>query len=108
MLEFLVLLCRRKAHSALGFDSCRVFVKSIEVSAYIYVHEHWRLVELPWDSPWTWLLAFLGVDLGYYWAHRMAHGEHGSCGANLHQGQFTSRGQFTLRVSSPKGQILQE
>ena len=58
------------------FGSCfRVFIKSIEVSAYIYVHEHYCIVELPWDSPWTWLFSFLAVDLGYYWAHRMGHGK---------------------------------
>ena len=26
-----------------------------------------RVVELPWSSPWTWLLTALLVDLGYYW-----------------------------------------
>ncbi|XP_074122689.1 alkylglycerol monooxygenase [Sminthopsis crassicaudata] len=51
----------------------RLFFRSIELSAYIYVWENYRLFELPWDSLWTWYLTFLGVDLGYYWFHRMAH-----------------------------------
>nr|XP_020855695.1 alkylglycerol monooxygenase isoform X4 [Phascolarctos cinereus] len=50
-----------------------LFFRSIEFSTYIYVWEKYRLFNLPWDSPWTWHLTFLGVDLGYYWFHRMAH-----------------------------------
>ena len=44
-------------------------------SAYVWVYEHFCLVELPWDSPVTWWIAMLGVDFGYYWLHRMAHGK---------------------------------
>ncbi|XP_053119295.1 alkylglycerol monooxygenase [Hemicordylus capensis] len=47
--------------------------RSVELTTYIYVWESYRLLELPWDSPWTWYLTFLGVDFGYYWFHRMAH-----------------------------------
>ncbi|ELU13136.1 hypothetical protein CAPTEDRAFT_175959 [Capitella teleta] len=50
-----------------------LMVRNIEASAYIYVFEHYRIAELPWDSWVTWLLCMLGVDLGYYWVHRMAH-----------------------------------
>lgn len=45
------------------------------MTSYIYIWENYRLVDLPWDSPWTWYLTFLGVDFGYYWFHRMAHGK---------------------------------
>ncbi|KAK2096256.1 hypothetical protein P7K49_025290 [Saguinus oedipus] len=47
---------------------------SVELTSYIYIWENYRLFNLPWDSPWTWYLTFLGVDFGYYWFHRMAHG----------------------------------
>lgn len=47
--------------------------RSLELSGYIYVWNNLRLLELPWDSAWTWWLAFLGVDFGYYWVHRCAH-----------------------------------
>lgn len=53
----------------------RLFFRSIELTSYIYIWENYRLIILPWDSPWTWYLTFLGVDLGYYWFHRMAHGK---------------------------------
>ncbi|XP_048882956.1 alkylglycerol monooxygenase [Brienomyrus brachyistius] len=51
----------------------KLFAKGLEISCYIYVWENYRLLELPWDSPWTWWLAFLGVDFGYYWLHRLSH-----------------------------------
>ncbi|XP_062612863.1 alkylglycerol monooxygenase-like [Saccostrea cucullata] len=47
--------------------------RSVELVTYIWVYEHFNLVDLPWDSPWTWLLGFLGVDFGYYWVHRCGH-----------------------------------
>lgn len=53
----------------------RLFFRSIEVTSYVYVWENYRLCSLPWDSPWTWYLTFIGVDFGYYWFHRMAHGK---------------------------------
>ncbi|MCJ8740254.1 hypothetical protein PDJAM_G00056780 [Pangasius djambal] len=50
-----------------------LFVRSLEVSIYIYVWNNFHILELPWDSAWTWWLAFLGVDFGYYWVHRCSH-----------------------------------
>lgn len=50
-----------------------VAFRGVEVASYIYIWNNYRLIELPWDSPWTWWLTFLGVDFGYYWFHRMAH-----------------------------------
>ena len=47
---------------------------TVGVASYAWIYEHWRLADLPWDSALTWWLAFLGVDCGYYWVHRMAHG----------------------------------
>ena len=48
---------------------------AVEMVTYSWAYGTFQLVELPWDSVWTWLLTFVGVDLGYYWFHRMAHGE---------------------------------
>ncbi|XP_052068692.1 alkylglycerol monooxygenase-like [Mytilus californianus] len=50
-----------------------LFVKAISLVAYMWVHEHFKIFQLPWNSQWTWWLCFLGVDLGYYWFHRLAH-----------------------------------
>ncbi|XP_051962600.1 LOW QUALITY PROTEIN: alkylglycerol monooxygenase [Xyrauchen texanus] len=51
----------------------QLIIRSMELSAYIYVWNNFCVYELPWDSAWTWWLAFLGVDMGYYWFHRCAH-----------------------------------
>eukprot|EP00064_Thunnus_orientalis_P011293 superscaffoldBa00001618_g11323 len=50
-----------------------LFMRGCELTGYMYVWDRYHLVELPWDSAWTWWLTFLGVDLGYYWVHRFAH-----------------------------------
>ncbi|XP_059195865.1 alkylglycerol monooxygenase [Centropristis striata] len=50
-----------------------LFMRGCELTAYMYVWNQYRLLELPWDSAWTWWFTFLGVDLGYYWVHRLAH-----------------------------------
>lgn len=50
-----------------------LLMRSCELSAYVYVWNHYHLVELPWDSAWTWWLTLLGVDFCYYWVHRFAH-----------------------------------
>lgn len=52
----------------------RLLLRGCELSAYMYVWEHFRLLELPWDSAWTWWFTLIGVDFGYYWVHRFAHG----------------------------------
>lgn len=43
--------------------------------SYMWVYDHFKVFELPWNSQWTWWLCFLGVDMGYYWFHRLAHGK---------------------------------
>ena len=41
---------------------------------YVWVYERFCLYELPWDSTWTWILAFFLQDFAYYWVHRCGHG----------------------------------
>ncbi|XP_029360945.1 alkylglycerol monooxygenase [Echeneis naucrates] len=50
-----------------------LLVRGCELSAYMLVWERYRLLELPWDSAWTWWFCLLGVDFCYYWVHRFAH-----------------------------------
>ena len=49
-----------------------VFYAPLTVLAYQALYEH-RAFELPVDAAWVWILAFLGVDLCYYWFHRASH-----------------------------------
>jgi alkylglycerol monooxygenase len=51
----------------------RYFVKGLELSAYIYVWNNFRLYEMDATKLSTWILCFLTTDLGYYWFHRSAH-----------------------------------
>ena len=48
-------------------------IKGILYTCYIYIYEHYRIYTLPWDSIWTWLIAAICYDLGYYTLHRAAH-----------------------------------
>ena len=45
------------------------------MGAYFYVYENLRVMDLAWNSIWTWLFAAVLTDLGYYWVHRAAHGK---------------------------------
>ena len=53
-----------------------IVVVGIELSIYHWIYSNFRLYTLPWDSTLTWIIGFLGIDCGYYWAHRMAHGKY--------------------------------
>jgi len=50
-----------------------LFSKAACLNLYAWVHTHYRVVDLAWDSPYTWLLTAVLVDLGYYWFHRASH-----------------------------------
>ncbi|XP_070582614.1 alkylglycerol monooxygenase [Erythrolamprus reginae] len=77
--------------------------RSIEISAYIYVWNNYKMVELPWDSSWTWFLTFIGVDFGYYWFHRMSHevnflwAAHQTHHSSEHYNLFTALRQSVLQ-----------
>jgi sterol desaturase/sphingolipid hydroxylase (fatty acid hydroxylase superfamily) len=62
------------------FFSHRFFFQSFELSAYVWVHERYQLPFcLPWNSPLTYWITFLGIDFSYYWFHRFAHGSKNCC-----------------------------
>ena len=61
-------------HPPLLYHSCRVIYGVIEFSIYMWAYQRFHLVDLPWDSAWTWWLCFLAYDMGYYFFHRYAHG----------------------------------
>ena len=52
----------------------RVVLGQLEMNLYTWVHETYRLVDLPWNAWYTWFLCIFGVDLGFYLWHRAAHG----------------------------------
>lgn len=48
-------------------------IRGTTLIGYEWVYNKYRLIDLDWNSPVTWFLAALGVDLGYYWFHRASH-----------------------------------
>lgn len=49
------------------------FKYGIQLYTYLLVYNRFHLVDIPNDSMLASFICFLGVDLGYYWFHRMAH-----------------------------------
>lgn len=49
-----------------------VFSKTVLIVGYVYLYDHFRLLEVP-DHFLSWILLFIGVDFFYYWFHRYAH-----------------------------------
>lgn len=48
------------------------FVSWLGILPYAYLYENYRFVTL--EETWTvWILAFVSIEWGYYWAHRMCH-----------------------------------
>ena len=43
------------------------------LAGYALLYEHARLWTFAPGSPWPWVIAIIGVDLGYYWWHRLSH-----------------------------------
>ncbi len=56
----------------IGSQVVGAFTKAGIFAVYLAVYDQWRLFTLP-STPLTWLLAFLLVDLLYYWFHRLSH-----------------------------------
>nr|XP_042908281.1 alkylglycerol monooxygenase-like [Parasteatoda tepidariorum] len=54
-------------------DLSKIPFKGVEVFVYAWVYNNYRLIELPWNSPWTWMLAWITTDFCFYWVHRMTH-----------------------------------
>jgi alkylglycerol monooxygenase len=45
----------------------------INLTLYIFLYNNFHLFNIPLDSTIAWILCFIGVDIGYYWYHRMSH-----------------------------------
>ncbi|MBK9274406.1 MAG: sterol desaturase family protein [Flavobacteriales bacterium] len=56
----------------IGSQVVGAFTKSLIFSIYLWTYDHWRVFTLP-QSVLTWVVAFLLVDLLYYWFHRLSH-----------------------------------
>ncbi|GEJ57373.1 sterol desaturase family protein [Anaeromyxobacter diazotrophicus] len=50
-----------------------VFAGAALLAAYAWLYQHARLVTFRPGSGWPWLVAFVAVDVAYYWWHRLSH-----------------------------------
>ena len=64
-------------------ETFRAFVTTHIGGAYFYIHDHYCLHALAWDSPASWVLAGLGIDFCFYWVHRAGHGQQYVQGVSL-------------------------
>ncbi|MBL4658085.1 MAG: sterol desaturase family protein, partial [Flavobacteriales bacterium] len=58
--------------NGIGSEVIGIFSKLLLFSAYIYIFENWKFVDIG-ESWWAWTILFLGVDFTYYWFHRKSH-----------------------------------
>lgn len=56
----------------IGSQVVGAFTKSLIFAIYLWTYDHWRVFTLP-GTALTWVVAFLLVDLLYYWFHRLSH-----------------------------------
>ncbi|MEI6311912.1 MAG: sterol desaturase family protein [Bacteroidota bacterium] len=57
----------------IGSQLVGVFIKGLTLGAYIYIYEHFRIIQEIPNQALTFILLFIGVDFFYYWFHRLAH-----------------------------------
>ncbi|XP_015912531.1 alkylglycerol monooxygenase-like [Parasteatoda tepidariorum] len=54
-------------------DLAKIPFRGVEVFVYTWIYKNYRLIEFPWNSPWTWLLTYLFTEFCFYWMHRLTH-----------------------------------
>ncbi|KAF8357189.1 agmo-1, partial [Pristionchus pacificus] len=47
--------------------------RTVAIFLYVFIWNNFRILELPWDSPWTWILCLFFQDFMYYLGHRAVH-----------------------------------
>ncbi|MBL7951914.1 MAG: sterol desaturase family protein [Flavobacteriales bacterium] len=56
----------------IGSQIVGAFTKTMIFAAYLWTFDNWRLFTLP-NTALTWMVAFVAVDMLYYWFHRLSH-----------------------------------
>ena len=57
----------------IGQQATALLLKGFLYAGYIYVYQHYAIWRLPSNSMAAWVIAFFGIDIGYYWWHRLSH-----------------------------------
>jgi len=59
--------------SSLIFTFTRIFLWSYLIILMDYFYKNYRILDLPLDSIWTWIVSLLLIEFIYYWTHRALH-----------------------------------
>ncbi|CAG2174203.1 unnamed protein product, partial [Oppiella nova] len=51
----------------------RALLLGVVVIVFSWIHNNFRIVDLPLHSVWTWIFSLLLVEFTYYWTHRALH-----------------------------------
>jgi len=54
-------------------ETSKLIIRPFHYLLYTWLYQNYCIYELPWDSPWTFYVALILADLGYYWIHRAGH-----------------------------------
>ena len=81
-----------------------IFMRTILFAGYLWIYQHYALVDMSGFSPagkgWAALVLFLGVDFCYYWFHRFSHEMNGPWAGHVvhHQSE-----EYNLAVALRQG-----
>ncbi|KAH9393648.1 hypothetical protein TYRP_021565 [Tyrophagus putrescentiae] len=59
--------------SAIVFLFSRILFLGMIIHVYFYIHDNYRIVDMPLHNFWSWLISLLLVEFVYYWTHRALH-----------------------------------
>lgn len=57
----------------IGQQVTGILIKAALLGGYFYIYNHFALWQLSASSPLGWSIAFIVVEVGYYWWHRLSH-----------------------------------
>ena len=87
-------------HCGILQQSLGVFTQVLVFSAYVWVYESARILEVPAASVAGWIVCFLLVDHQYYWFHRISHESNLPWGAHI---VHHSSEEYNLAVALRQG-----
>lgn len=59
--------------SAVIFLFARILFLGLMIHLYVYLYDHYRIVDLGPETIGSWLVSLLLVEFVYYWTHRALH-----------------------------------
>ncbi len=54
-------------------EAVKLLTAAARLAVYAFVYDQWAFFSWEDGSPWPWVIGLLGLDLAYYWWHRLSH-----------------------------------